>query len=330
MSTMVYGDAQPEIISRVPGGGDPLPIVGRSPALLAALDTARRLAATSLPILIVGETGTGKELIARYIHQASGRAGPLVDVDCGALPDDLIEALLFGHRRGAFTGALEHHEGIIENADGGTLFLDELGSLPLRGQAKLLRVLETGEIRRVGATRARSVDVRVVSTMQEDASKRLADGLFRADLMQRVAGAVIRVPPLSERPEDVIPLARHFSACTRRRLEPDAEALLFDRSWPGNVRELRWTIERAALFAVDGGIGPTAVTEALEIGPGTLFGEEPAPGSARVTELRAACRRYGGDADRVAVALGIGRSTLYRWLKEARLELRTFKERVVS
>jgi DNA-binding NtrC family response regulator len=327
---MACGDVQPEIVPHVAGRGTALPIVGRSPALLAALDTARRLAATSLPILIVGETGTGKELIARYVHQASGRQGPLVDVDCGALPDDLMEALLFGHRRGAFTGAVDHHEGIIENADGGTLFLDELGSLPLRGQAKLLRVLETGEIRRVGATRTRSVDVRVVSTMQEDASKLLADGLFRPDLMQRVAGAVIRVPPLSERPDDVVPLARHFSASSNRRLEPDAEALLCDRPWPGNVRELRWTIERAALFAVDGGIGSAAVAEALEIGPGMLLGEQSAPRNGRITELRAACRRYRGDADRVAAALGIGRSTLYRWLREARLELRTFKERVVS
>lgn len=333
MSGMAVGDSALDVIDTAAQGGgtaQPDAIVGRSTALLGALEIARRLSPTRLPILIVGETGTGKELVARYIHQVSGRQGPLVDVDCGAIPDDLIEAVLFGHRRGAFTGAVDHSEGIIENANGGTLFLDELGSLPLRGQAKLLRVLETGEFRRVGAAKSKAVDLRIVATMQEDARQLLAEGKFRGDLMQRVAGAVIRIPPLAERPEDVLPLARHFAHRSDAVLEPSAESLLQNRPWPGNVRQLRWAVERAALFGCSGRIGTAAVLEALEMGPDRLLGIPLAEGRTRMAELRAACHCHGGDPDLTADALGIGRSTLYRWLKEAGLELRMFKGRAVS
>ncbi len=309
--------------------GDGLQLVGRSPVLLAAVEAVHRIATTKLPVLIVGETGTGKELLARLVHRWSGRPGAFMDIDCGTLPGDLIESLLFGHKRGAFTGAASHTEGAIQSAEGGTLFLDELGSLPARGQAKLLRVLETGEVRKLGGTRSRSIDFRVVATMQEDAAELLRSGRFRVDLMQRIAGSVVRVPPLAERAEDVGPLARHFASRKGLTLTEPAERHLARQRWPGNVRELRWTIERAGLFARGGTIDRVAVSDALQTGPASLLGSlEGGADSERRGELRAACRLHEGEADAVAGSLGIGRSTLYRWLKEEGLELRVFKRSV--
>lgn len=307
--------------------GDGLELVGRSPALMAVVEVVRRVAPTKLPVLIVGDTGTGKELLARLVHRWSGRRGELMDLDCGSLPGDLIESLLFGHKRGAFTGATHDSTGAIEEADAGTLFLDELGSLPERGQAKLLRVLETGRIRRLGGTRSRSVDFRVVATMQEDVSELLRAGRFRPDLMQRVAGAVVRVPPLAERTADIPSLARYFARRHQLDLEPGAATILSSRAWPGNVRELRWTMERAALFAEGGTVGPRALREALDLGPRNLLAEGNGSLSRRA-ELRAACRMHGGCAEDIADSLGIGRSTLYRWLKEEGLALRAFKQQV--
>jgi transcriptional regulator with PAS, ATPase and Fis domain len=301
-------------------------IVGSSAPLLTAIETAHRVAPTRLPVLIVGATGVGKELIARYVHQESGVEGQFVDLDCGALPEDLVEALLFGHKRGAFTGAVAHSEGLMELADGGTLFLDELGSLPLRGQAKLLRALETGEIRRVGATRPRRVSFRLVATMQDNAADLVREGGFRPDLFQRVAGAVIELPALAERPADVVPLARHFASCAGVEITSTAEAVLQTRGWPGNVRELRWTIERAALFATAEGICGRAIEAALAIGPERFLSQGGASELTRAGRLRAACLAHKGDTDGIARTLGIGRSTLYRWLSEAGLELRAFKD----
>jgi DNA-binding NtrC family response regulator len=301
-------------------------MVGRSPSLLGAIDTARRLASIPLPLLIVGETGTGKELLAQYIHRLSRRQGPLVDVDCGAIPEDLFESILFGHRRGAFTGAVEHVEGIIERSHRGTLFLDELGSLPLRSQAKLLRVIETGEVRRLGGTRSQHVDFRLLATLQENGSDPVAEGRFRLDLMQRVAGAVIRVPPLAERSGDIVLLARHFAGRSGLRLERQAEEHLLSRAWPGNVRELKWAVERAVMFATDGVIGSLALEEALSLSPSRLLCRGGMAPPSRLVELRAVCRAHRGNPEPIARAMGIGRSTLYRWLKEAGMELRHFKQ----
>lgn len=302
-------------------------IVGSSPAILDALDIADRVAATGIPILIVGPTGTGKELFARYIHHRSERRGGIVCVDCGALPEELIESLLFGHRKGAFTGAVAHAEGLVSHADGGTLFLDELSSLPPRGQAKLLRVLETGRVRRVGGLRTRNTDFRLVATAQDDLPELVDDGRFRRDLLQRAAGAVIRLPAISERRGDVPLLARHFARSRGACLTEEAERLLSERSWPGNVRELRWAVFRAAIFQRDGRVDARAIRRALELGPGTLMSDQEDPEAVRrIRRLRAACRAHDGDPERVAEALGIGRSTLYRWLKRANLELRTFRE----
>ena len=298
-------------------------IVGRSPGLLAALDTARRVANTQLPVLVVGETGTGKELIARFVHRESERRGEFVDVDCGALPSELIEALLFGHKRGAFTGAIEHSQGMIARAEGGTLLLDELGSLPPQGQAKLLRVLETGEVRRVGSTRTRRVDFRLVATAQEDVRNLVADRRFRLDLLQRIAGIVIRLPSLAERPSDIVALARHFAGLRGMRTGKEAELLLRAQNWPGNIRQLRWTIERAAVFSPTGVIDAACVREALETGPGMLFEKRT---STPVTQLKALCRAHDGDPGRIADALNVGRSTLYRRLKDAGIDLQSYRQ----
>lgn len=301
-------------------------IVGSAPSILACVDLARRFAVSSIPVLLVGETGTGKELLASLVHKESGRSGEFIDVDCGALPDDLTEGLLFGHKRGAFTGAYEHTRGLIESADQGSLFLDEIASLSLAAQRKLLRVLETEEVRRIGASRSRRVDFRLIAAAQTDIGARVADGSFRLDLFQRVAGAVIQIPPLSRRLADVIVLARHFARRVGKSLAPDAEESLVSRSWPGNVRELRWVVERAALLTRSHEIDRNSLRESLASG-GTAILECSGPASTEAfhSELRAACLAHGGDPDLIAGALGVGRSTLYRRLREAGLRLRDFR-----
>ncbi len=301
-------------------------IIGSSPGIVAALARARQVAPTDLPVLIVGETGTGKELLARLVHQASGRPGPLVDVDCGALPDELIESLLFGHRRGAFTGAVEHSRGLIPEAHQGTLFMDELGSLSPRGQAKLLRVLETGAVRRVGEAGSHVVDFRLVATAQVELSDLIRSGHFRQDLMQRVSGVVIRLPSLGDRGNDVPLLARHFAQSEGLSMDDEAVSILARREWPGNIRELKWMVARSVLCAADGRIGKAAVEIALEMGPRqrTALEDVRAPvGDAM--HLRALCREHSGDPDEVARAMGISRSTLYRRVRQAGLDLRAFK-----
>lgn len=302
-------------------------IVGSSAGILAAVQMADRIAGTDLPVLLMGETGTGKELFARYIHERSGRAGELVCVDCGALPGDLIESLLFGHERGAFTGAVAQSAGLVVEAQGGTLFLDELSSLPLQGQAKLLRVLETGEVRRVGSSRTRATDFRLVATVQTDFPELIASGEFRQDLLQRVAGVIIQLPRLDDRPGDTPVLARHFAEHARLTITEEAVRILDSHSWPGNVRELRWAVARSALFAASDCIGAREVTQALDLGPRGLLQQAEDNGGfrERIRHLRAACEANAGDATRVAASLGIGRSTLYRWLNEARLDLRDFR-----
>lgn len=301
-------------------------IVGSSPAILAALKMAERIAETEIPVLLMGETGTGKELFARHIHRHSGRDGRLVCVDCGALPTELTESLLFGHARGAFTGAVSESKGLISQANGGTLVLDELSSLPPRGQAKLLRVLETGMVRRVGGDRPRSANFRLVATVLDDFSELIESGGFRKDLLQRIAGMVIELPRLDERRGDVPILARHFADLHGVGITTGAEEVLDDQSWRGNVRELRWTVARSALFAGSDRIDVPAVQEALAAGPSAfLDGDVGATPSRRRQELRATCEAYEGDPDQVAEALGIARSTLYRWLKDVDLELRDFR-----
>jgi two-component system response regulator AtoC len=232
-------------------------IVGQSASFRAAIEVARKVARHPSTVLITGESGTGKELIARLIHQSSPRKeGSFVAVNCGAIPDTLLESELFGHVKGAFTGATVDKPGLFEEAEHGTLFLDEIGELPLPLQVKLLRVLQEGEVRRVGANSARKVDVRVVTATNRDLAADATAGRFREDLYYRINVVGVKLPPLRERREDIPSLALHFVRRHGARLglegaiiEPDGLRLLAEHSWPGNVRELENVIERALVLS---------------------------------------------------------------------------------
>jgi transcriptional regulator with GAF, ATPase, and Fis domain len=244
-------------------------MVGRSPAMRRVFAMLERLEGSLVTVLVTGESGAGKELVARALHEASGvSGGPLVVVNCGALPRELVASELFGHKRGAFTGALEARQGAFAAADGGTLFLDEIGELPLEVQPMLLRVLETGEVRPVGTDRATRVHARIVAATNRDLAEETRSGRFREDLYYRLAVVRIHVPPLRERVEDVAPLARAFAGTVGLgALPPAIVAQLEARAWPGNVRELRNAVSTyAALGIVPDSTGPQR--SLLELGLG--------------------------------------------------------------
>jgi len=232
------------------------PLIYSGPAMKQVVELVRRVAGATSPILITGETGTGKELVARAIHREGARAtGPFVPVNCGAIAPTLLESELFGHARGAFTGADRSRDGLFRSADGGTLFLDEIGELPLDLQPKLLRVLQEGEVLPVGETRTRRIDVRVLAATARDLRSEVSEGRFREDLFYRLNVVEIHVPPLRERTEDIPLLAAHFLesiACRDGRpvqnLAEDAVATLSGYRWPGNVRELENFMEKTAIF----------------------------------------------------------------------------------
>jgi DNA-binding NtrC family response regulator len=240
-----------EVITRRDGTPE---IVGESPQIRDVLMMVGRVAASDSPVLIHGESGTGKELVARAIHLRSKRAArPFVSVNCGALPDTLLETELFGHKRGAFTGAVASRAGLFEAADGGTLFLDEIGEMSPAMQVRLLRTLDSGEVRRVGEERAFHVNVRVVAASNKDLSQEAAEGRFRWDLFYRVSTVIVPVPPLRERRGDIPLLVQHFIAPFVRagkslRFSPDATGRLQQYGWPGNIRELRNLIERLLIL----------------------------------------------------------------------------------
>jgi len=230
----------------------PSEMVGESEAIRRVRAAIERVAPSDATVLVTGESGTGKELVARAIHARSARAAaPLVRLNCAAIPESLFESELFGHRRGAFTGATEDRAGRFAEASGGTLVLDEIGTLRPGLQAKLLRVLETGEVQVIGEARSRIVDVRVIAVTNEELAARVEEGAFRADLYYRLAIFPIEVPPLRERKEDIAPLSRHFLARAGRETELDAAGIATLRAydWPGNVRELRNILERATILA---------------------------------------------------------------------------------
>ncbi len=239
--------------------GERLPIVGRSPAMQEVYRIVARLVSTDLTVLLSGESGTGKELVARALHEFGRRRhGPFVAVNMAAIPRDLIESELFGHEKGAFTGAVARRVGRFEQADGGTLFLDEIGDMPLEAQTRLLRVLQQGEFVPVGGTRPVRTDVRIVAASHRDLRSLVRQGLFREDLYYRLAVVPIRLPPLRERVEDIPALVDHFTAEAAREglpvktLTPAALRRLQDHHWPGNVRELRNLVRRlAVLYAED-------------------------------------------------------------------------------
>ncbi len=275
-----------QVTGREPGAGELGGFVGRSPAARAVMQLVRQAAGYPSTVLITGESGTGKELLARAVHDLSPRSGgPFVPVNCAAIPEALLESELFGHERGAFTGADRARAGLFEAADGGTLLLDEIGDMPTALQTRLLRVLEDGRVRRVGGRTDRQVDVRVVAATAQDLDRHVQDGRFRSDLYYRLNVVRVRVPPLRERLEDLPLLAQVLAdrACARLgrppvRLGPAAVARLAEHGWPGNVRELENTLERAILTNpdTDGGLDPARLSLG-SAAPGAASSAPPAP-----------------------------------------------------
>ncbi len=311
-------------------GGAPAPAGGEgpgfsSPAMQRVMELVRVAAPHRVAVLLQGETGTGKEVLARIIHRMSGRGDvPLVVQDCGALTETLLESELFGHVKGAFTGAVADHPGLFVLADGGTIFLDEIENTTPNLQAKLLRVLEGGDVRPVGGTQVRHVDVRVVAASNRDLAQEVRAGRFRADLFYRLNSFTIDLPPLRERPEDVLSLARHFMELFNRVLKrsasglaADAEESLLAYDWPGNARELRNVMERAVLLSQPGEM----VTRRL-LPPALMGARAPSTGTAgslraRMEQverdlIREALEQNGGVLRRAAVALGMDPVTLGR------------------
>jgi DNA-binding NtrC family response regulator len=291
-------------------------VVYASQAMAAAVELACRVARAEVPVLITGPNGSGKERIAAIVHANSAvRAGPFVAVNCGALPADLIEAELFGAEAGAFTGANRARVGRFESADGGTLFLDEIGNLPLPGQVKLLRVLETGQFEPLGSSRTRSTRVRVISATNAELPQMIRQGVFREDLYYRLNTIEIPLPALAARPADILPLAEHFLG-SDLALGEDARQALLQHGWPGNVRELRNVLERARLLAGGGEVKVKDLNLPAPKGPGTLEEEGLNRGA-----IEASLRAAGGNVSRAAASLGLSRQALYRRME--RLGLRS-------
>jgi len=297
-------------------------LIAESAAMRPVLQLMQRVAPSDANVLITGEHGTGKEVVAQWLHAASSRAGrPLVAVNLGGLSEGLFESEMFGHVKGAFTDARTDRIGRFELAEGGTLLLDEVGTLPLRQQAKLLRVLESGELERVGASRSRRIDVRILSATNADLQEEVTAGRFREDLLFRLNTIEIKLPPLRERREDIRPLAEHFLGRYANRyrkpvagFEPDAVEALEAHPWPGNVRELDHALERAVLLAQGGmirsgelGLRGSAGLPRLE--------DLPLEEVERLL-IRKALDRHGGNVSQAAKSLGLSRSALYRRLQQ--------------
>jgi DNA-binding NtrC family response regulator len=314
-----------EELSRPPGFAH---LTGTSQALERVLKQARSVAATSATVLLSGENGTGKEMLARAIHQESPRAnGPFVAVSCAALPEALIESELFGHEKGAFTNATQSHKGRFELADGGTLFLDEIGDLSAAVQVKLLRVLQEREFERVGGTKTLTVDIRLIAATNRDLEKEVAQGRFRQDLFFRLNVVPLVLPPLRERPDDIPILAAHFAAKSAQKygqptpeLEPGLVEILLDYQWPGNVRELENLIERLVVLSNTSTLGLEFVPEKmLRVLPGTPTGDESTlEGAVQALKRRMIVSALQSEGNKVAAAkkLGISRSYLHRLINE--------------
>jgi len=300
-------------------------IVAESPAMKSVLNLVERIGPADANVLITGENGTGKEVITRLLHSISSRRNkPLISLNAGALAEGVFESELFGHVRGAFTDAKSDRVGRFELADGGTLFLDEIGNVPLNLQAKLLRVLETGEFERVGSSKTQKVNVRLLSATNADLHAEVAQGRFRQDLLFRLNTVEIRLPPLRDRIEDIPVLAEHFLKLHRERYRraimgftPEALDALRQHLWPGNVRELDHVIERAVLMSPGNIV--TAFDLALEATPDARLSarlEEMSLEDAERLLIKKALARFEGNANRAAEALGLSRSALYRRLQK--------------
>jgi two-component system, NtrC family, response regulator HydG len=308
-------------------------IIGHSKEMQQALDLVMRVAPTDATILIQGESGTGKEVIAKAIHHTSPRTQhPFVAVNCGALPEPLLESEIFGHVKGAFTGATAHKKGLFEEAHGGTFFLDEIGDMPLSLQVKFLRVLQEGEIRRVGSNQATSVDVRVLAATNRDLGQLMQQGQFREDLYYRLNVIPLALPPLRERREDIPALAEHFlrrfGDKQHRPLSLTANAVerLLRYPWPGNVRELENAMERTAILARNDLIGPDElpphIASGTPLGPAPVLPREQTLAEVEKSHILQTLERCGWNHSQAAEALGIGRTSLWRKLKEYQIEER--------
>jgi two-component system nitrogen regulation response regulator GlnG len=343
--------------SRIPPAGPAeetagtLSLIGRSQPMQDVYRMITRVLRNDLTVLILGESGTGKELVAEAIHQRGSRKnGPFVAVNTAAIPADLIESELFGHEKGAFTGAVARHIGKFEQANGGTLFLDEIGDMPLEAQTRLLRALQSGRIRRVGGRDEIAVDVRIIAATNRDLAPLIAGGRFREDLFYRLNVVPILLPPLRERPDDIAALTRHFlglaanEGLPRRRIGDEALDLLKRQPWRGNVRELRNFAYRAALLAREEEIDVATVSQLLNERPATedtpvesklpealaawLDQTQAAPGTLYDEALAAfekplfehALKRTGGNQLRAAALLGINRNTLRKRLSELAID----------
>jgi two-component system response regulator HydG len=305
-------------------------LVAASAAMSEVFDLVSRVADTATPVLLVGETGTGKTAIAKALHSASARsAGPFVPINCAALPEALLESELFGHIKGAFTGATATRDGLFVEAHGGTLLLDEIGELPLPLQAKLLRVLESGSVRPVGSSKERAVDVHVVAATHRDLRERARTGDFREDLLYRLDVVTIAVPALRHRREDIPVLAEHFLASSQvrhprspvERIAPDAMAKLMEHSWPGNVRELAHAVEKIVVLGRVADVRAADLPVQVSNSPVPAVSGSLGTGILPIRELQKryavwALERLGGHKTRTAEALGVDLKTLTKWLHE--------------
>ncbi len=309
-------------------------IISQSHLMEELLMQTQRVAQSEVSILIQSDSGTGKELLARAIHNASPRSDqPFVPINCAAIPDNLLESELFGHRKGAFTGAERNHTGLIETANGGTLFLDEIGDMPLEFQAKLLRVLQEGEVRPVGATDVIPVDVRVISATHTDLEKAIDADKFREDLYYRLNVVMLELPPLSERREDIQLLATHFlndlrqrsKSCVAKSFSPEAMEVLMTAPWPGNIRQLLNVVEQVAVLTVSPVISDTLVSKALRGKTGEISAFAEAQSEFERNYLVQILQMTQGNVTQAARLAKRNRTEFYKLLNRHQIEPKVFR-----
>ncbi len=334
---LVKQNASLRAVSQSPSHGEVIPVIHQNPVMAAVVNQAEAAAPSDSTILLTGESGTGKDVLAHFIHSKSARSGnPMIMVNCGALPETLFESEFFGHERGAFTGASSLRRGLLEAADGSSFFLDEIGDMPLVMQVKLLHFLEQGRFRRVGSTRDQNADVRIIAATNRDLEREVEQQRFRADLYYRLNVVSLHVPPLRERTEDIPEFINHFLEIYRERftrpqldLSPEARQGLLGYSWPGNVRELRNCLERAAAISSSDTIEAAQIPflgarqSGLPASRHDAQGAAPAPQTAPMTleelereHILRVLDESDGNRERAAAILGISSRTLYRKLRE--------------
>ena len=301
--------------------GEEPPLLGESPEMQSLREGIARVAPSRATVLVFGESGTGKELVARRIHHLSPRArAEFVRVNCAAIPEELIESELFGHEKGSFTGAIRKQLGKFVQADGGTIFLDEVGDMSLRTQAKVLRVLQDGEVEPVGAGQVRHVDVRVIAATNKDLRTAVTEGRFREDLFYRLNVVALKMPPLRERPEDILPLAEVFMAGRGKAISAKARQRLLSYGWPGNVRELKNCLERAMILGSGDAIQPEDLPPCFRSGKDGI----PAPPASLADQekkhVERTLREAGWSKSETARILGITRQTLDNKIRKYRIK----------